>query len=154
MMLCRRGVRGWWLRVILMVAAGACCAALPVRVGAEGPPAGAGESPGGLKAKRLGPPEVDPVVIGKLRFETLPWGRDRGLGQNGGYIVAYDDASGEELWILKVYGISYDPTLEQDVQDVFIASMSKSFFGGKLRITDEQGRHYTVDPDTRTVVRD
>lgn len=121
---------------------------------ADPAPPAAQESPDGLQPKRVAPPAVEPVVIGKLRFEPLPWGRERGLGQNGGYIAAYDDASGAELWILKVYHISYDPSLEEDVQDVFIASMSKTLFGGKLRITDEKGRRYTVDPDTRTVETD
>lgn len=112
------------------------------------------EAPGGMKPKRVGPPDVEPVVIDKLRFETLPWGRDRGLGQNGGYIVAYDAGTGAELWILKVYEVAYDPKLEQDVQDVFIVSMSKSFFGDKLLITDERGNHYRVDPSDRSVKRD
>jgi hypothetical protein len=40
------------------------------------------------------------------------------------------------------------------VQDVFIVSMSKSFLGNKLLITDERGKHYTVDPVNRSVESD
>jgi PQQ enzyme repeat len=106
---------------------------------------------GAPTAKRVGPANVSPVFIGDLKFEALQWGKDRGLGQNGGYIAALDAASGNELWTLKIYDVPYDPNLEGDVQDVFIKSMSKSLFGQKLNITDERGRKYVVDPKTRSV---
>lgn len=105
-----------------------------------------------LMAKRLGPKNVPPVTIKNTRFEAIHWGKDRGFMQNGGYIVALDKTSGAELWTLKIYDISYDPELESDVQDIFIASMSKSLFGNKLKITDERGRKYVVDPEARTVL--
>jgi|WetSurSiteA1Bulk_404760.scaffolds.fasta_scaffold00029_4 hypothetical protein len=107
--------------------------------------------PSGLTAKRIAPPTVDPVVIGKLRFEVIHWGKERGLDQNGGYIAAIDTDSGKELWVLKIYSIPYDKTLESDVQDVFIKSMSKAFFSDTLTITDEKDRYYKVNPDNRTV---
>jgi hypothetical protein len=104
-----------------------------------------------LMAKRLGPKNVPPVTIKNTRFEAIHWGKDRGLGQNGGYIEAFDSTRSEPLWVLKIYDITYDPALESDVQDIFIASMSKSLFGHKLKITDERGRKYMVDTETRTV---
>ncbi|MCQ8128851.1 hypothetical protein [Methylomonas rivi] len=106
---------------------------------------------GGLTAKRLGPSEIDPVVIGNVRYEVIHWGKERGLRQNGGYIAAFDTANNKELWLLKVYDVAYDPDLESDVQDVFIVSMSKGFFSGKLHIKDEKGRNFIVDPDTRGI---
>lgn len=106
---------------------------------------------GAPTAKRIAPPEVAPVVIDKLRFEVISWGKERGLDQNGGYIAAFDTDSGKELWVLKVYNILYDPSLESDVQDVFIKTMSKNFFSNKLTITDEKDRKYTVNLDTRKV---
>ncbi|MCQ8128850.1 hypothetical protein [Methylomonas rivi] len=107
-----------------------------------------------LMAKRVGPKDVPAVTIKDLRFEAIHWGKDRGLAQNGGYIAAFDKTSGEELWTLKIYDIVYDSDLESDVQDLFIKSMKKSWFGNKLKITDERGRQYTVDTNTRTVVSD
>jgi hypothetical protein len=101
-------------------------------------------------AKREGPPKIAPVTIGNLRFEAIHWGKARGLGQNGGWIAAIDPATGKEAWTLRVYEVTYEPDLEGDVQDVFIASMSKSLFGQKLNVTDERGRGYVVDPATRT----
>lgn len=104
-----------------------------------------------LSAKRLGPKDVAPVTLGNLRFEVIHWGRDRGYPQNGGYIAAFDTSTGDELWSLKIYDIQYDPELETDVQDIFIRSMAKSWFGNKLKIVDERGRKYVVDPMARSV---
>lgn len=104
-----------------------------------------------LMAKRVGPKDVPAVTIKDLRFEAIHWGKDRGLAQNGGFIAAFDKTSGEELWTLKIYDIVYDPDLESDVQDLFIKSMKKSLFGNNLKITDERGRNYVVNTDTRTV---
>ena len=99
--------------------------------------------------KRVAPPKVAPVTVDGLRIEAIHWGRSRGLGQNGGYIVAFDPKTGQELWTLKVYDIVYDPKMEEDVQDVFIEKMKAG--GGTLLITDEKGRRYRVDVKARSV---
>jgi hypothetical protein len=104
----------------------------------------------GAAPKRVGPPEVPPVVQGTTRFEVIHWGRDRGLGQNGGYIAALDDATSKELWTLKVYQVVYDPDLEEDVQDVFIERMT-AIKTDTLEIVDEKGRRYLVNPAARRV---
>ena len=99
--------------------------------------------------KRTAPPKVKPVTVGGLRIQALHWGRSRGLGQNGGYIAAFDAASGRELWTLKVYDIAYDPKMEEDVQDLFIAKLAVE--GDKLSVRDEDGRRFVVDLKSRTV---
>src|SRR5271167_2072072 len=104
-----------------------------------------------LQAKRVGPPKVEPVTMGNVRYEVIHWGRKRGLGQNGGYIAAVNAKSGAELWILKVYDIQYEDKLETDVQDIFIQTMKKSKTKNALDITDEKGRKYKVDVATRKV---
>ncbi len=105
----------------------------------------------GKLAKREGPQDVSPVTIGNMKFVTIHWGKRRGLGQNGGYIAALDVTTSEELWILKIYDVRYDSKKEQDVQDVFIESMSKTPLENQLEIRDETGRIYIVDVLTRTV---
>ena len=105
---------------------------------------------GAPAAKRVGPPEVPPVVQGSTRFEVIHWGRDRGLGQNGGYIGAYDATSGKELWAVRVYEVTYDSELEEDVQDVFIEKMT-AIRADALEIVDEKGRRYLVNPQARRV---
>ena len=104
-----------------------------------------------MKADRLPPDAVAPLTIGGVRYEAIHWGRRRGLDQDGGYIAAIDADSGRELWTLKVYSTAIDPAMERDVQDVFITALGKTLFGGKLKVTDELGRRYLVDPKTRSV---
>ncbi len=89
-------------------------------------------------------PEPAAVVSGGPRIEGLPWGRARGLGQNGGYIAAYDAVDGSERWVLKVYDVTYDGEPEDDKQDRFIEDMALRG-NGLLRITDERGAVYRVD---------
>src|SRR3954451_933590 len=105
----------------------------------------AAEQPAAMpRPKRVAPPAVSPVVLGSIRIEPITWGRSRGLGQNGGYIAAFDRRSGRELWLLKIYGVRYDGGMEQDVQDVFITGMKK-LSPTRLSIVDEEGRRYLVD---------
>jgi hypothetical protein len=101
-------------------------------------------------AKRVAPPKVAPVQIAGVRIEAIHWGRSRGLDQNGGYIAGVDTRTGRELWLLKVYDTAYDPRMEQDVQDVFIAKLTRDR-GDRLSVVDERGRRYLVDMKTRIV---
>lgn len=98
--------------------------------------------------KRVGPPQVSPVVISNIRYEVIHWGRERGLGQNGGYVAAIDTASGKELWTSKIYAVEYKPKLETDVQDVFIKTMVVAPDGQSLLISDENNRHFVLDVAT------
>jgi hypothetical protein len=98
-------------------------------------------------------PEPAPVVVGGLRYEAVPWGRARGLSQNGGYIAARDMASGRELWLFKVYDVKYLPDMEDDKQDVFIEDLALDA-KGRLRVTDERGEIYRVDLVHRALVPD
>ena len=104
----------------------------------------------GKAAKRVAPPEIAPVTVGGVKIEALHWGRERGLGQNGGYVVAVDPATGKELWTLKIYDVTYDGAKEEDVQDVFIASM-RAVDDRHVEIVDENGRSYLLDVTSRDV---
>ena len=108
-----------------------------------------GGLPPGVHGKRAGPAEVAPVVMDHLRFGVIHFGKEEGLDQNGGYIVATDLKTGEKLWTLKVYANTTNPDLEADVQEVFISKLKKT--GHLLQVTDEKGRRYLVDPKTRSV---
>jgi hypothetical protein len=103
--------------------------------------------------KREGPDPVEPLVIGAVRYEAVHWGSEIGAEQNGGYIAAVDSATGNRLWTLKVYDINYDPSRERDVQDVFITKLSPAESAGKITVTDEDGRHFIVDPQSRTAIQ-
>lgn len=100
------------------------------------------------RPKRVGPPQVEPVTVGEVRYEALHWGRERGLEQNGGYVVAVDASSGRQLWTARIYRIEYVPKLETDVQDIFIRSIEPSANGRELLVTDERGRRFVLDLTT------
>lgn len=109
-----------------------------------------GRSPSSAEAapvarKRAGPDPVEPVVIGAVRFEAPPWGKARGLGQNGGIVVAKDAATGADLWTAKIYAIVYKADMEADKQDVFIIDMKAAADGKALLVTDDRGRRWRLD---------
>lgn len=103
-----------------------------------------------MQKKRSGPEPVEPVSQAGIRYEAIHWGKGRGLGQNGGYIAAIDEASGQELWILKVYEVNYDSDMEDDKLDVFITCLSLDD-AGHLTAENERGGRYSVDLQNRQV---
>ncbi len=103
----------------------------------------------GVSGSRAAPPYVPEVVIDGVRYDQLMNGNEQGLGQVGGCLAAYDDTSGELLWAIKVYDNARDPDVEGDIQDVFFKSMTVD--GGKLRIENEVGQVFLVDPASRDV---
>jgi outer membrane protein assembly factor BamB len=100
--------------------------------------------------KRLAPADVAPVTSANLRFEAPH--SNNPCGQNGGCVVAYDHATNTVLWSVKLYCTQYDKDLEQDVQDVFITSLTVE--NGQVVIADEQGRHFSLDPATQRISGD
>ncbi len=94
---------------------------------------------------------VSPVSRKGVRYEVVAGGKGRGLGQNGGLIAAVDEASGAELWVLKVYEVHYDGDMEDDKQDVLITGLSLGWFGNRLTVRNERGQSFEVDLDSRQV---
>ena len=105
-------------------------------------------------AKRSAPAPVAPVVVGKVRYEAPAFAKVDGKFQNGGVVVAFDAATGKELWRAKVYGVVLDPHMEQDVQDIFIARMWPTPDNQCLIIVDEHRRVWRLDLATHVAVRD
>lgn len=101
--------------------------------------------------ERRSVPEPCGVDLAGVRMEALQWGRMRGLGQNGGYVAAYDLKTDEELWLLKVYDVHYDGDREDDKQDLFIEDLDVTS-DGLLKVTDESGKVHLVDVARRQVV--
>lgn len=115
------------------------------------PPPASDDGTGAPAAKRAGPPDVPPVTVGAIRYTVVPWGKQRGLGQNGGIIAATRASDGAELWTLKVYDVSYDAKLEEDVQDVFIETLTAGPGADELTVVDERGGEYRIDTTNRRV---
>lgn len=102
--------------------------------------------------KRAAPDPVPAVTVGDIRYEVIHYGRREGLDQNGGYIIAKDQKTGETLWTLKVYEVVFDPSgKEGDSQDVFITQMRKVWLRPLLKIRDELGRSHIVNLRDKSV---
>jgi hypothetical protein len=104
-------------------------------------------------AKRMPPADVPPVVSGNVRYEAPQATNPCGANQAGGCVVAYDNTSKAQLWAVQVYCTKYDSNLEQDVQDVFITSLVLDN-NNQLQVTNEAGKHFTIDPTTQKVTGD
>lgn len=94
-------------------------------------------------AKRIPAPVVEPVVHEGIRY-TVP--NDKGTV---GYVVAWDVASGRQLWRKTIFRKWLCPCLEHDVQWVFIKQMRLD--GERLLLVTERDKAYSLDLKTRRV---
>ena len=94
-------------------------------------------------AKRVAPARVEPVVYQGIRY-IAP--NDDG---RRAYIEAWDVQINKKLWDLTIFKNRIDPTLEQDVQWVFIKELN--IRDGALVVTSERDKIYRVDLKTKTV---
>jgi hypothetical protein len=100
-------------------------------------------APAIVHAKRKAPPKVQRVVHEGVRY-TAP--NDDG---RRAYVQAWDAASNKMLWEVTIFRNVVTPLLEEDVQHVYIKSMSIQ--DGNLVLLAEDGRAYSVGLKTRTV---
>jgi hypothetical protein len=96
-------------------------------------------------AKRLAPAEVEPVIHQGVRY-IAP--NDDG---RRGYIEAWDVQTNKKLWDLTIFTNRIDPTLEEDVQWVFIKALN--IRDGALIVASEQDKIYSVDLKTKAVTQ-
>lgn len=94
-------------------------------------------------AKRMPAPAVEPVVHEGVRY-TVP--NDKGTV---GYVVAWDAATGKQLWKKTIFRNWICPLFEHDVQWIFIKQMRLD--GERLVFVDEKGKSYSLDLKTRRV---
>src|SRR5260370_21101312 len=94
-------------------------------------------------AERIAPAKVEPVVHQAVRY-IAP--NDDG---RRAYIEAWDIRTNKKLWDLKIFTNRIDPTLEEDVQWVFIKALN--IRNGTLIVTSERDKIYRVDLKTKTV---
>ena len=99
---------------------------------------------GAANAKRTVPGSVEPVTVHGVTYSAPATAM--------GFVVAFDASSGRELWRQRIYQVRVDPSLERDVQDVFITSLTLR--GGSLVIANEHGERYALDLATRKVTRE
>ncbi len=95
---------------------------------------------------RSPPPEVAPVVLNGKRYAQHIGTHDDNIGQSGGLLDIFEDATGKIIATIKVYDNVRNPDWEGDVQDIFFESMAFDA-SGRLIITDEVERRFAVDVD-------
>lgn len=88
-------------------------------------------------AKRSAPPVVIDVVYNNIRYTPSVIEK--------GYVEAWNTLNNQLIWKKKAYDIEYNPTLESDVQDVFITSLK--VVNNRLQILNERGGIYYIDLD-------
>jgi hypothetical protein len=94
-------------------------------------------------AKRIAPAKVEPVIYQGVRY-IAP--NDDG---RRAYIEARDVQTNKKLWDLTIFTNRIDPTLEEDVQWVFIKALS--IRDGTLTVTSERDKIYRIDLKTKAV---
>lgn len=105
-----------------------------------------------VSAKRLPPKDVVPVVFEGIEYSVTHWTKEKGLRQNGGYILATEQSSGDEIWVKRIYETQYQQNLEKDIQDVFIIAISIDKKNRSLRVINEEGKLFKVNIDDQAVV--
>lgn len=96
-------------------------------------------------ASRTRPPEAEPVIHQGVRYEQLRSAATQGYEPHHGYLVATDEASGQRLWVSKVYAVEIDPNRETDVQEVYFRRMELDPDNQRLLIENERRRRFSVD---------
>jgi hypothetical protein len=96
-------------------------------------------------AKRVAPAQVEPVIYQGVRY-IAP--NDDG---RRAYIEARDVQTNKKLWDLTIFTNRIDPTLEEDVQWVFITALN--IRDGALGVTSERDKIYRVDLKTKAVTQ-
>lgn len=100
---------------------------------------------GSISAKRIAPATVEPVIHEGVRY-VAP--NDDG---RRAYIEAWDVRTNKKLWDLTVFTNRIDPKLEEDVQWVFINTLSMR--DHTLIVTSERGTTYQIDLQTKAITQ-
>lgn len=96
-----------------------------------------------VQAKRAAPPKIDPVVSGGVRY-VVP--NDNG---RKAYVQARDLKTNKLLWESTIFRNVIDPLMEEDVQCIYIRSMTLK--DAELVLGSEDGRIFILNLKTRSV---
>ena len=91
------------------------------------------------EAKRMAPEKVKPIVYNGVKYTA----------DKMNYVEAWNAKTGEKLWELKVYDVTYNPAIEPDVQDIWITSLRIE--EGKLIVAAERNREYEINLETKEI---
>lgn len=86
--------------------------------------------------KRVSPSKVSPVVFRSIKF-VAP-----NDPQKLGVVEGWDVFTQKKVWETKVYDVTIDPSMEVDVQWVFVSKLEIK--NNQLVVTNEKGQQFTV----------
>jgi len=101
--------------------------------------------PCSISAKRVAPAAVEPVIHQGVRY-VAPTDDGRRA-----YIEAWDVRANKKLWDLTVFTNRIDPKLEEDVQWVFIKTLTVR--DNTLIVASERGPTYEIDLQTKAITQ-
>jgi len=107
-----------------------------------------------LMAKRAAPKDVPPIITDNAVYSVPHVRLPQFFMCNPGFVEARHPEIKKLLWRIQIYNIKYDPALEQDLQDVFIKTMSLDKKNNSLLVSDERSRNYVLDLTTKKVARE
>jgi len=107
-----------------------------------------------LMAKRAAPKDVPPIITDNAVYSVPHVRLPQFFMCNPGFVEARHPETKKLLWRIQIYNIKYDPALEQDLQDVFIKTMSLDKKNNSLLVSDERSRNYVLDLTTKKVARE
>jgi hypothetical protein len=124
-------------------------------------PTSAGESLAGpapkkehaMESAKRRAPVAKPVVANGVRYEQMRRAKDHGYTQGGGVIAAVEDKTDKILWSVQLYKTTYDPSEEQDAQEVYVKELALDKSGQALLASDERKRLWSVDLATHVVTQ-
>ena len=87
-------------------------------------------------AKKITPPKIEPLIYKNIKF-VVP-----NTVQEMGCVQAWDVEKGKKVWEKKFYSVFMSPFVQDDLQWVFIISLSVE--DGKLVVVNEKGSEYKI----------
>lgn len=96
-----------------------------------------------VNAKRKSPATVSPARGPEIEY--------RAPHQMIGCIEAWDTAENRRIWFRQIYTVRYDPSLERDVQNIFISGLKLEAEHQRLSIENEKGGIFTLNLETLEV---
>ena len=86
--------------------------------------------------KKIAAPKIEPLIYKGIKFMVPNTVKEMG------YVQAWDVETGKKVLEKKVYSVIINPFWENDIQWVFIISLSLE--DGKLLVVNEKGREYKI----------
>lgn len=104
-------------------------------------------------SSQASPPDVPPLVHAGVRYEQDRERQRRTDAQRGGWLLAFDAATGVRLWGVQVYANPYDVQAPTGSPARWFTSMRLTDSSDRIEIVDSVGARFEVDLKSRAVTQ-